>query len=216
MVVRIRTKFNITLMLILSSILIVTIVVGMIKYSWSLEQHKQEIYRVIKEKGGQVVQINKNEGPFKDEIRTANTVYEIIYEKDGELKKAWYRTTRGAIHVEIDNSHRYKDKWIWEEDEKKKKQNHYKYPPLKNAVVLFGDASFQILQEGATKCLYAMNEQKIIDCEINTYKIIDQLVYVLPSKGYILLNLEDNTYKYRNILDSFEEEHQKEFMMILE
>ncbi|MBO8173270.1 MAG: hypothetical protein H0Z33_15440 [Bacillaceae bacterium] len=117
--IRVKSNFNLVMFIILSSLLLIGFVVGMIKYYWSVEQHKEEIYRVIREKGGRVIEITKNEGPFEDKVGTANTVYEIEYKKDREVYKAWYRTTRGDIHVEIDNEYHYKDKWIWQEDEEK-------------------------------------------------------------------------------------------------
>lgn len=70
--------------------------------------------------------------------------------------------------------------------------------------------TFQILH-GRPDCLFDERNGEAIECQITKYKTVKNFGYVISEKYYILLNLENYTYKMESSLNAFEEKHQKVF-----
>jgi flagellar basal body-associated protein FliL len=76
-------------------------------YSTSKE-HLAEINRVIEGKGGKVEQITVmpvDESPFEQSGK-GNTIYKIVYQKDGKSWTAWYRSDNHSSIM------KEKEEWI--------------------------------------------------------------------------------------------------------
>lgn len=83
---------------------------------------KDEIKRVISERNGQVIKIEKLDiseiTPFKDEVNKYNILFKVKYKVNGSEHIAWYRgvNTINDIHNQSPGTYSgYGEEWIFEE-----------------------------------------------------------------------------------------------------
>ena len=92
---------------------IVPILIGLMAYYGSINNNQaqvQEIKDAIAEKGGTVqelIVVSYEDSPFERSGK-GNTIYKIIYEKDGKMLTAWYRAHNQSSII------REEPAWIFE------------------------------------------------------------------------------------------------------
>ncbi|WP_134683923.1 hypothetical protein [Brevibacillus migulae] len=92
---------------------IIPILIGLLAYYGSINSNQaqvQEIKDAIAKKGGTVTQlivVNYEDSPFERSGK-GNTIYKIIYEKEGKTLTAWYRALNQSSII------REEPAWIFE------------------------------------------------------------------------------------------------------
>jgi len=110
-------KFKvITLSVIFSVMLIIVILTVTLGASILKQKHHEEIQRIITNRNGTVLQIDKvklEDTPFLD-TSPGNTIYKIVYEVEGIKHTAWYRGLNTINNIHSKAPKDKEEKWIFE------------------------------------------------------------------------------------------------------
>jgi len=86
-------------------------------------KHHDEIVRIISERGGggiKVQKINSKASPFRQESGKYNIIYRVDYQVNGNIKTAWYRGVNivNNIHSQTPYLNRggFGEKWLFSEE----------------------------------------------------------------------------------------------------
>lgn len=78
-------------------------------------KHSEEIERKITSIGGSLVEfkkVNPSDSPFQNNSGSANTIYKVIYEKDGKQLVAWYRAINNPGDIHQSSYRTLGEEWI--------------------------------------------------------------------------------------------------------
>lgn len=108
------------MLIVLGFVLIVSII--LVTSMFVLDsKHKAEITRVINEKEGVIIEINKVDSdlsPFKNESNRNNVIYKVIYEVERKSKVAWYRGVKTVNNIHDQSPGPYgngfRERWLFE------------------------------------------------------------------------------------------------------